>query len=107
MKKIESNWYGMWVWDFLNLKRSDIADEAWAAFDIWKKAYIQANPELSELNDLELIEDHYCEATSCLFDSWLFKAWLLFYLPSRLICTLTWEIRSEYYKIRGIHNNER
>lgn len=83
----------MWFWDYLNLERGNIGTEGWEAFDIWKQAFKTDNPELSELNDLDLIEDYYVSAMTAVFDSWLFKAWRLFYLPSMTLRALTWRLK--------------
>ncbi len=97
MQKIEWDWYGTWVWDYLNLDTDSLYTEAWESFHIWKKAYIQANPDLSELGDLDLIGEHYNEAMEPLFNSWLFKAWRLFYLPSQLFRSSTWKINRRIF----------
>lgn len=87
------NWYGMWFWDYLNLGKNDICAEAWEAFGIWKQAYIRENPHLSEVNDLDLAESHYIGAMDPVFNSWLFKAWRLFYLPSMTLRAIVWKLK--------------
>lgn len=96
MQKVNWDWYGTWVWDYLNLDRDDISTEAWESYDIWKRAYIEANPELSDLDDLELIQGHYSQATEPIFRSWIFKAWQLFYWPSMIIRQLVWHFRRKF-----------
>ncbi|MCC3604883.1 MAG: hypothetical protein JGK24_17080 [Microcoleus sp. PH2017_29_MFU_D_A] len=86
------NWYGMWFWDYLNLDRDDFRTEAWEAFDIWKQAYTKDHPDLADLADLDLVES-YMNAMKPVFDSWLFKAWGLFYLPSKTFRAIVWRLK--------------
>lgn len=85
MREIKWDWYGTWVWDYLNYERDSLYAEAWGAYDIWKEAYLKAHPEFSEEDDLELIENHYDRWTEPLFKSWIFRAWIWFYRPSVII----------------------
>ncbi|MCC3405188.1 MAG: hypothetical protein JGK17_06250 [Microcoleus sp. PH2017_10_PVI_O_A] len=87
------NWYGMWFWDYLNHDRDIISSDAWEAFDIWKKAYTQEHPDLAGVSDLDLVENHYEDAMEPVFDSWLFKAWRLFYLPSMTLRAIVWRLK--------------
>lgn len=90
------DWYGYWVWDYLNHDRDDLATEAWESYDIWKQAYLKAHPEFCELDNLELIEYHYHRWTNPLWKSWIFKAWVWFYRPNVIIRHLVWRIRRKF-----------
>lgn len=88
------DWYGFWVWDYLNLEKQSIELEAFEAFDIWKQAYLKANPDLEGLTDFELIDEgYYLQTMDPVFNSWLFKVWCLFYLPNRIVRSIIWKVR--------------
>jgi hypothetical protein len=95
----------MWFWDYLNLDRDDICTEAWEAFDTWKKAYTHEHPDLAGVGDLDLVENHYKKAMEPVFDSWLFKAWYLFYLPSMTLRAIAWRLKLKlhFYLINQIN----
>jgi hypothetical protein len=97
MKKqqIEWNWWGTWVIDWLTCDRDDFSASAWLAFDIWKEAYLKANPDL-RANDLDLIEEHYCEAMKPVFDSWVFALYLALHWPSKVVHSLVWTIKRQF-----------
>lgn len=96
MKQIEWDWYGMWVIDWLTYNRDDLPNEAWGAFDIWKEAYLKANPELSGESDLDLIENHYCGAMEPFFKSWVFAVWIFLHRPIEMIYSLIWTVKRKF-----------
>lgn len=91
------NWYGTWVLDWLTCDRGNYSDDAWSAFGIWKKAYIEAYPELSDASDLELIEGHYCPAMEPVFNSFVFAIYLALHWPTNAIRSTAWKIRRQLF----------
>lgn len=100
MRRIEWDWYGTWLLDWLTCDRddADFASSAWLSFDIWAKAYRKANPELLEVSDLELIEEHYTEALQPVFDSWVFSIWLFLQWPMSCIHELVGRIKLKFFR---------
>lgn len=93
----KSDWYGYWIWDYLNHEGNDLADEAWKSYGIWRKAYLKAHPEFSEVGEYELVTEHYDRWTNQLYDSWLFRAWIWFYRPSAIVRQLVWYLRCRLF----------
>jgi hypothetical protein len=93
-QQIDWDWYGTWVIDYLTYDRDSLSDEAWGAYDIWRTAYINANPDLEEASDLELIENHYCQSMKPILDSFVMKIWLfLHWLPPNVVRPLIFAIQ--------------
>lgn len=92
MKKIEWDWYGTWIVDWLTCAR----EEPWESYDIWEKAYLKANPELEDLSWLDLIHDHYSPAMEPVFNSLIMKIWLLLSWPSNTIRSFVWNIKRKF-----------
>ena len=91
-QQIKWNWWGTWVIDWLTHDQGDFSLSAWGAFDIWKKAYLKANPDL-QATDLELIEDHYIGAIEPVFRSWMFAVYLALHWPLNAVHSFIWTIR--------------
>ena len=96
MKRIEWDWYGCWLVDWLTCDRNNFSASAWEAFDIWKEAYLKANPHLQDATDLELIEDHYCGAMEPVFRSWVFALYLALHWPLNTAISLIWTIKRQF-----------
>ena len=96
-EQIQWSWYGIWILDWLTCDREDFSSSAWQAFDIWKKAYLNARPEFSEATDLELIENHYCPAMEPVFNSWVFAVYLLLHWPLNTLHSLIWTIKRKFF----------
>ncbi|TAG93117.1 MAG: hypothetical protein EAZ18_13030 [Oscillatoriales cyanobacterium] len=102
IQKIKWDWYGFWIVDWLN------SDDAWDAYDIWRKAYLAANPEIEEAREnsymddqtdgpgteLDLIENHYNQSLIAVQESFVYKAFIFLRYPIRLISTLLWNLSS-------------
>ncbi len=96
MKQIKWEWHGIWIVDWLTCDRNDLTDNVWKSFDIWKEAYLKAHPHLESLSDLELIENHYCQAMKPIFDSWIFKFWLILHWPMSKIHSAIWNLKRKF-----------
>jgi hypothetical protein len=94
-KQIKWDWYGSWVIDWLT--SDPLSGDHWEDFGIWAKAYREANPELSEVSNLELIESHYTEAMEPLFSSWVFFIWWLLKGPMYCVHWLVWQIKQKFF----------
>lgn len=93
MQRINWDWYGVWIVDWLT------CDDAWEAYDIWEKSYREANPDLDEarensyMNDesdgpgttMDLIENHYHQSLIVLEESFAYKLFTLLWDISSLI----------------------
>lgn len=93
-------WYGFWVWDYLNHDwgyGKDLCAEAYKSYEIWREAYLKAYPEFSEIGDYELVTEHYGRWTNQLYDSWLFKAWVWFYKPWAAASEIIWHIKLKLF----------
>ncbi|MEG4294290.1 hypothetical protein Q5692_38060 [Microcoleus sp. C2C3] len=95
MKREEWNWYGAWLVDWFTCDRDESG--GWVAFDIWAKAYREANPELLEVSDFELIEKHYTKAMQPVFDSWVFFVWQFLQWPMSCIHQIVWRIKWKFF----------
>ena len=93
------DWWGFWVVDWLTCARdADFASSSWLSFDIWAKAYREANPDFSEISDLELIEEHYTKVMQPVFNSWVFSIWLFLQWPMSCIHELVWRIKLKFFR---------
>lgn len=97
MSKVEWKWYGTWIVDWLTCDQGNLSSTAWASYDIWKKAYIEARPELSEATDLELIENHYSSAIEPVFNSWVFGIYLALQWPINTVRSTIWTIKRKFF----------
>jgi hypothetical protein len=56
------DWYGTWIVDWL------CCQDGWESFDIWRTAYLEANPDIEdeyeEFMDIQLLIDIYSEDMS-------------------------------------------
>lgn len=94
-QKHEWSWYGCWLVDWLTC---DPISDGWGEdFYIWAKAYRKANPELDELTDLELINEHYEKAMEPIFNSWIFFIWEILQGPMYCIHWLWWQIKQKFF----------
>lgn len=89
------NWYGTWVVDWFTC--DPLLDNNWTDFGIWAKAYREANPEFSEVSDLELVENHYTEAMEPVFRSWVFTVWQVLNFPMYCIHWAIWTIKRQLF----------
>lgn len=94
-ERIEWNWWGTWVIDWLTC--DPLSDNNWTDFGIWAKAYREANPEFSEVSDLELIELHYEEAMKPVLQSWIFFIWQFLSFPMYCIHWVMWQLKQKFF----------
>ena len=111
MNRIEWDWYGTWVIDWL---MADAGDD----YIIWKRAYLNKHPELEEARensywdddregegtDMDLIMNHYHESLKPLYNSFPMFVHKLLHLQCQTISLLIWKIK---WKIRLISNRIR
>jgi hypothetical protein len=104
-EQIEWNWWGVWLVDYC------CANDAYEAYDIWEKAYLEANPQLSDAREflttedacdasgttLDLIANHYHQSMRPFWNSWLYDVWQLLHLPARTIDSIIWAIKRRLF----------
>lgn len=102
MQKIEWDWYGTWIVDWLT------SNDGWEVYDIWEKAYLKANPGLEEAREnsyidnegdgvgttLDLLENHYHQSLIVIEESFVYKIAVFLQYPIRLISALLWNLSS-------------
>jgi hypothetical protein len=100
-QQIKWNWWGTWLIDYCS------ADDAYEAYDIWEKAYLEANPQLSDAREaltvedncdapgttLDLLTNHYHQSMRPFWNSWMYDIWWLLHLPVRTIDHIIWTIK--------------
>jgi hypothetical protein len=112
--RIDWEWYGTWVIDWLCCDRK----EDWKAYYIWEKMYLAANPELVEAREesyirgdgfgegttIDLIENHYNQSLLPMHESFVWKIFLILHRPMQCIYSLFWKIRSLLWRISILVN---
>lgn len=102
MNRIEWDWYGTWVIDWL------LEDCPWGRYDIWEKAYLSIHPEIEDMREqsyinhegdgagttLDLIENHYHQSLIPLKESFVYAIFLILNGPIRLIRFLIEDCKS-------------
>jgi hypothetical protein len=106
--RIDWDWYGTWVIDLLCCNTGNLTVDAWVIYDIWEKAYLAANPQLEEAREdsymngetfgegttLDLIENHYHQSFEPIYESFVWKIFLILHRPMQFIHSLVRDICS-------------
>jgi hypothetical protein len=102
MNRIDWDWYGTWVIDWL------CCTDPWESYDIWERAYLAVNPELLETREesyingegdglgttLDLIENHYHQSLIPLEKSFVYVIFRSIHWPLKSIHSLIWDYHS-------------